>query len=49
MGIFSDLLDGKGSFDITKPITALDRKIHRELDELVRQGGMLTIPLRHWR
>ena len=40
MGVFSDLLAGTPAFDVTNPITALDKIVHRELDEIIKQGDV---------
>lgn len=40
MGIFSDLLAGADAIDITLPITALDKIVVREFDEMVARGDV---------
>jgi len=38
MGVFSDLLAGVTGFDKTNPVTALDKVVHREVDDWIARG-----------
>lgn len=40
MGIFSDLLANTINLDVDLPTTALDRQVHREIDQYILQGDV---------